>query len=1153
MLASRISRAVKALVSAATLLSAFSPAQAGQVELVSRRDPGFVAPELIGDAGGAALSADGRWAAFTSTAPNLVSGQSDANSGADVFLLDRLSGTVTLVSHSVLSPATTGTGTSDSPSISADGRYVVFQSGAVNLISGQTETAVNRGVFLYDRDTGSITVVSHKAGSATATTSGYAQEASISKDGGSVVFVSNGTDLISGLADANGFGDVFVYDRLSGAVALVSHTAASTINTGNGTSFTPRTSADGRYVLFASSSTDLVSGQVDATPSNDLFLHDRMTGMTVLVSRAAGTSATAANDYSTAGGLSDDGAYAVFASYATDLVAGQTDMASSLDVFLFERATGTVTLLSHADGAAATAAGASSPTISGDGGWAAFESGAVNLVPGQTDTNGARDVFLWQRATGATTLASHASSAATTGGNAGTSGQYLPLSLSGDGRYLLFLSPAMDLVTGQSDTNGALDAFLYDRVAGTATLVSHVHGSPTAASTAGAVALEAPTLSLDGTWASFTSTASDLTSDVDPGGRDLFLYERASGANLSFTYGETVTRLTPDGSSSFGVGGASRDGRYIALFSQATDLVPGQVDGAATTDVFLVDRLAGTTTLVSHAAGAPATAADHSSGIPALSDDGAWLVFESNATNLIPDIAAALTGYNVFLYGRGSGALTLVSRRASDPTKAGNGFSFRPAVSGDGRYVTFFSGSSNLVTGQVDTVSNSGDVFLYDRVTGGMSLVSHTAGNPLQAANDDSAVNQNIGISRDGRWVFFSSEATDLVAGQTDGNAGSDLFLYDRVTGSVTLVTRSASSPATTANTPTLLLSIPAISPDGRYVAFLSAATNLVSGQVDLNGEDDLFLFDRLSGAVTLISRQSGTLAAAANGRTLTPWFSEDGLFLVFSSLATNLVPGQVEMNQSSDPFLYDLSTGILSLLSPDGISTHPSASTTPLAAGPGARTVLLSSSAMDLVPGQVDVNGAGSDLFLLDRLTGARTLVSRSPASRRTTGNNSSNFSLLRSGGSLAVFASGASDLAAGDFNADADVFVYSAGSTAASDLYTVTPCRALDTRSGSPLSSGTAELATLHGVCGVPATAVAVAVNVTAVGATGSGNLRVYPGDVEPPTASSVNFQTGVTRANNAVLPLAYDGTGTLGLLATVAGGGTVHVIVDVVGYFR
>lgn len=1139
MLSARISRA--AAYAALSFLS-LSPAQAGKVDLVSRRDPGSVVPELIGDAASPAVSADGRWVAFTSTALNLVPGQNDANNGADVFLLDRQSGTITLVSHSALSPVTTGTSGSAAPSISADGRFVAFQSLAGNLVPGQSSFAEQ--VFVYDRDTGSLALASHKTGSATTGGNGPSGGPEISKDGGSILFYSQATDLVNGVSDTNQNSDVYAYDVATGTLTLVSHTAASATTTGAYSSAFPQVSADGRYVLFSSWAPDLVAGQNDATSGPDVFLYDRMAATAVLVSRAAGTSTTAASSSSSPGSLSDDGSYALFFSYATNLVAGQTDTAFTTDLFLFELATGTVTLLSHADGSPAMAVGGGGGVISADGAWVAFRSEAANLVPGQTDANGAGDVFLWQRSTGTTTLVSHTAGTATTAGNAESTW----LDLSGDGRYFLFRSTATDLVSGQSDANGIADVFLHDRVAGTTVLVTHVHGSSTSAGTGG---LAEAVLSADGAWAAFTSTAPDLTVGVDPGNRDLFLYERASGANLSFTYGETLSRRTPDEFSSLSFYSASQDGRYVAVASMGTDLAPGQVDTNDDLDAFLVDRLTGTTTLLSHAAGSPGTASNNGTNYPVMSLDGAWVAFESFSTDLMPGIGTTppFTA-NIFLYGRDAGTLTLVSRRASDPSLSGSGPSLSPAISADGRYVAFSSTATNLVTGQID-VPNTGDAFLYDRVTGGMSLVSHQAGDPLRAANGSSTPYNQVGITPDGRWVLFTSRGTDLVSGQTDTNNGEDLFLYDRTSAGVVLVSRAAASPATTGNVPTPLSSVPAVSPDGRYVAFLSEATDLVSGQVDTNGEDDLFLFDRLSGTVTLISHQYGSPATAGNNRTMLPFFSEDGLFLMFSSLSGNLLPGQAGVVRY-DPFLYELSTGVLSLL-PVADSEQAFMSTLPLGATAGARTVLLYSHSTDMIGGQVDVNGTSADLFLLDRVTGARKLVSRVPASPLTTGNNGPNFAVLRGGGNLVVFNSSASDMVPGDFNRESDVFVYTAGAAPASDYYTVTPCRALDTRSASPLSSGVEGFATIHDVCGVPDTAVAVAVNVTVIGATGAGNLKVYPGDVEPPTASAMNFQAGVTRANNAMLPLAYDGSGTLGFLATVAGGGTVHVIVDVVGYFE
>ncbi|MES1244187.1 MAG: hypothetical protein ABUT39_21460 [Acidobacteriota bacterium] len=1139
-------RCFRATISAALLLGAL-PLQAAKVDLVSRRDPSFLAPEVLGDAWNVALSADGRWAAFTSAAFNLVPGQNDANNGMDVFLLDRQSGTIALASHSGLSLVTTGSEASDSPAISADGRFVVFRSLGMNLATGQTEPTFGYQLYVYDRDTGAVAMVSHKAGAAASPGNNNSSGARISEDGSSVVFMSQATDLVSGVADANLGYDVFVYDVAGGTVELASHTAASTTTAGSALSLNPWVSTDGRYVLFESQATDLVSGQTDAASTQDVFLHDRMAGTTVLVSRAAGSSTTTASGTSSARGLSDDGAYAVFLSQGTNLVPGQADTSFSDDMFLFERATGAVTLVSHANGAPATAVGGFGSivgdTISGDGAWVVFSSSGTNVVPGQADANGSFDVFLVQRATGATTLASHAAGSATTTGSATTSSY----GLSGDGRYLLLGGYATDLVSGQTDTNNLQDAFLYDRVAGTTALVTHIQGSST---TTGATASEAGMLSADGAWAAFMSTASNLTAETDPGNRDLFLYERASGANLSFTYGQPLIRRTPDGFSGFDHRGVNQNGRYIAISSRGTDLVPGQVDTNNINEVFLIDRIAGVTTLVSHIPGSPTTASNGFSSNPAISADGAGLAFDSSTTDLLPGISTTTPfTSNVFFYERDSGALTLVSRRASDGL-AGNGPSVSPVISSDGRYVAFGSLARNLVTGQIDA-SFTGDVFLYDRVTGGMSLVSHQAGDPIRATNGGSSPAQRLGMTPDGRWILFPSRGTNLVSGQTDTNAGDDLFLYDRTTGDSILVSRSASSPTTAANAASPLLYIPAMSPDGRYVAFLSPATDLVAGQVDTNGLDDLFLFDRLSGTVTLISHQDGLPATAGNGRSLLPFFSEDGLYLLFSSASNNLVPGQ-SAGPRGDPFLYELSTGTLSLL-PVGAGSQLSGLTAPLGATAGARTILLQSTAVDLIPGQVDVNAGESDLFLVDRMTGEKKLVGQIPASPLATGNNVSTFGLLRNGGNLVVFSSYASDLTPGDFNGTSDVFTYTAGAGPASDYYTVTPCRALDTRSGSPLSSGAESFATLHGVCGVPATATAVAVNVTAIGATGSGNLKVYPADVDPPAASAINFQAGLTRANNAMLPLAYDGSGTLGFLAAVSGGGTVHVVVDVVGYFQ
>jgi N-acetylneuraminic acid mutarotase len=126
-------------------------------------------------------------------------------------------------------------------------------------------------------------------------------------------------------------------------------------------------------------------------------------------------------------------------------------------------------------------------------------------------------------------------------------------------------------------------------------------------------------------------------------------------------------------------------------------------------------------------------------------------------------------------------------------------------------------------------------------------------------------------------------------------------------------------------------------------------------------------------------------------------------------------------------------------------------------------------------------------------------------------------------------------------------------AAAAAGFDLYTLAPCRVLDTRSGSPLASGVVSTFAVAGSCGIPADARAVVLSLTAVSPTGNGNLSLFPGGTSPPATSSINFQAGLNRANNAVLALAPDGAGTLGVRASVAGGGQVHLLLDVTGYYK
>jgi Tol biopolymer transport system component len=433
------------------------------------------------------------------------------------------------------------------------------------------------------------------------------------------------------------------------------------------------------------------------------------------------------------------------------------------------------------------------------------------------------------------------------------------------------------------------------------------------------------------------------------------------------------------------------------------------------------------------------------------------------------------------------------------------------------------------------------DVFLYDRATGANVLVSRSLTSPVLTANGAS---RDPSVSADGRWVAFASVALDLVAGRAGG-----VFLFDRDTATLAWV-----GPGDQ----------PEVSDDGRWVAFLSSAAGVVPGQVDANGGNDVFLWDRTTGETVLVSRSTASAATAGNGvSSFTPQsespdvLSADGRWVVFASLATDLVAGASDANASSDVFLFDRVAGTttlvshangFSLVAGDGESGDPGVSA-------DGSHVVFRSQAPSLVPGQFDFIGT-SDLFLYRRATGGIELVSRSMVSPARTGNAATSaLPRVSADGAYVAFTSRAGDLVVGDFQVDDDAFLFSSPPPGR-DYFTVPPCRLFDSRepgSGPALASGVARTLSVHGLCAVPETARAVAVNLTVTQPSGPGHLALHPGDGSLPSTSTINFGAGQTRANHAVLSLALDGTGSLAVTPVVLGNGTVHVIVDVVGYFE
>jgi Tol biopolymer transport system component len=1013
-------RSFPARLCAALLLASALPASAAQIDMLTkvfavRR----VSDTASGESEAKAISADGRFVVFSSTAANLVPGQIDENNVADLFLRDRITGTTALVSHVAASAVTTGDLESDSGVISADGRYVAFVSWARNLVAGQVDPQIQPDVFLFDRATSAVTLVSRSAASARTAGDYYSDRPALSADGRYLAFHSNATNLVP--LQSGKESNVFLWDRRSGRTTLVSHAAGSaTRAAGRAAGYypSPSISADGQWIAYASSGRDLIPGQT-GEDFNNVFLFDRSTGRNFLVSRANGSATTGAGGDSPV--LSANGESVAFESAAPNLVPGQTmgaDGDASGCIFVFHRPMGQMRLVSHA---------ASSPNqmgnsdsggvrISADGAWVAFVSRATDLLTAQVggDIFG-YNVFLWERASGNVRLLSHPPGSPTS--SAG--GINVLDGLSADGRRILISGEGY--IADPREPRSESEVFLVDR-SGQAIMVS----SPGGSGQSGGNGESGPAvLSADGNWIAFTSEATDLEPDLKDlnGRRDVFLFGRATGDLEAVSRRDPGLPLRATGGSA---GNLSADGRYAVFVSGSPDVAPRVRDLNNDEDVYLYDGTAKTLTLVSHSTAGALQTANGGSNSPQLSADGRFVLYLSQATDLVPGQVHDSSLPDLFLYDRTTGQTTLVSRSATSPA-TGVGVSFWKAISADGSSIVFTSASRDLVPGQGSTRFQD-NVFLYDRSTGAMTLLSHAHSSATQPADDLSYVEA---ISADGRYVVLGSFASDLLAdtppGVEDLFTGA-LYLYDKVTRALTLITRPSSPGGQIQGGGDAR-----ISADGRWIAFISYSGDLVPGQVDPDEHGnslDVFLWDRNTRTMRLVSHSpDNPLLSGGVGSGLA--MSADGRFIAFSG-GGDLVAGYRGSPNIGHVVLYDRTTAVNRLVSSANGSVEPNNSTHPEMSADG-RFIVFVSDALRL--SAEPIRTLTKNVFLFDRTTGKTTLASRSPLPPFNSGNDRSGDTSPSSDsfGNLSVAANGAvlfeslaSNLAAGDYNFNQDVFLY-------------------------------------------------------------------------------------------------------------------------------
>ncbi len=425
----------------AAVVAAPALAAGPTTERVSVRANGI---EGNGSSYGCAISGDGRFVGYATAASNIVN--NDENNRSDVVLFDREAKTPELVS--VRTNGTQGDNSSQEPSVSHTGRYVAFSTRASNLaIKGDRNGATD--VFVHDRSTGKTNRVSITSDLKEANASSY--DPFISANGRYVAFTSAATNLaVKG--DTNRRTDIFVHDRSTLKTNRVS--IRSDLKQANGDSFSSSISSDGRLVVFASYASNLVPN--DTNNSTDVFVYNRATRRTTRLSIAS--NGTQANGSSGQPMISPDGAWVAFSSLASNLVANDGNKAA--DIFVHEIATGTTTRVST--GPAGTESDGSSylPAISEGGRYIAFQSYATNLVAG--DTNGGKDtwrgadIFVHDRATGRTERVSVSSTGEEANGPSEDPGD--DPSISADGRFVCFASAASNLV--EDDTNQSYDIFV---------------------------------------------------------------------------------------------------------------------------------------------------------------------------------------------------------------------------------------------------------------------------------------------------------------------------------------------------------------------------------------------------------------------------------------------------------------------------------------------------------------------------------------------------------------------------------------------------------------------------------------------------------------------------------------------------------------------
>lgn len=882
------------------------------------------------------ISKDGRYVLFASTANNLTLNGSNLflpqfPPRQNVFLRDRTNGTTVLVS---VNQAESGGADGDSipVDISTNGRYVLFESTASSLVSGVSNFINN--IFIRDLVAGTNLLVS-------VSTNGFggnknSHSSVMTPDGRYVAFASAATNLING--DNNGLEDIFVRDMQTGTTTLASPGAkgSSPVVTQLGSDF-PDITPNGRYVAYYSTATGLVSG---VSTAGEIYVRDLVAGTTTWASTYAHTARQsrfgATNGVSFNHIISADGLYVAYqtaksegpgsisvvlryrmASGITDVIAtnasgGQLGLETnyhSLDMSPDGRFIGFV-------------ANSGTATTSWINVWDAFNGGTTlasgdwinNTIPTNTlcdspmiDPTGRFVTFLCN----ASALVGNSLIAGThiysrdlqagapqlvdvdiAGNGALPSSFFYPVT-STNGQLIAF--QAQDGNLAANDNNQAFDVFVRDLANQSTELISARRPEFPASTSSGRCTLSMMSVSSNAQFIAFSSEATNLTSNDTNTFRDIFVRDVLGG---------TTTLMSVDVNGLYSGNGfstdpsISADGRYVAFTSSASNLV--SMDNNKFQDVFVRD-LFGSTMLVSINTGQTASGTAGSYGAT-ISADGRYVLFHSKANNLATGVSSTLYE-NLYWRDLQNGLTRTFTTNTSTGAVAG-------AMSPDGRFVLVAAPAqplyiwdttlnkriyTNTTTGAATVVNISPDgtriAYLVPGTAGHVYAADRIAKTNITLSLAHSAFNYGLCFSADSRFLTYTA---------ADAANTNQVYLYDFQQATTNLVSRklNASTGATGHS------DSPAISPDGRFVAFRSVATNLVAGVS--NDIPQIYVFDRLNNTIMLLTT-SVYSGASADGRSLTPVFSADGQTLLFESWANDIIVS--DFNQWGDVFALGLSS----------------------------------------------------------------------------------------------------------------------------------------------------------------------------------------------------------------------------------------------------